>query len=120
MPPELASPSSSTPVGPLPPAGDLEPSLQHQGPGFQEPEVTTLDFKPRRRRGPQSKIAQLPGEQRALVNQLLDEVVEEMARHGVSLTTDNPLIHYSARTTHPASRIINPSIHQSINPPLIH
>jgi len=55
--------------------------------------MTTLDFRPEpldlkpRRRGPPSKIARLPVELRALVNQLLDqdktydEVVQEMARH---------------------------------------
>src|SRR5438105_15741594 len=58
-------------------------------------ELATLDFKPRRRPGPVSKIAQLTSELRALVNQLLDqgrtmeEVVEEMAKHGVSLNIDN-------------------------------
>src|SRR6266536_6108062 len=98
----------SPPVGPLPPAGDLEPSIQHPASSIQEPEVTpvapqppTLDFRPqtldfkKRRRGPQSKIAQLPAEQRNLVNQLLDDdktyeqVVEEMAGYGISLNTDN-------------------------------
>jgi len=59
------------------------------------PEVTTIDFKPRRRRGPMSKIAQLPAHQRMLLNQLLDQdktydqVVDEMAKHGVQLNTDN-------------------------------
>jgi len=49
----------------------------------------------RRRPGPVSKIAQLPTELRALVNQLLDqsktydEVVDEMAKHGISLNADN-------------------------------
>src|SRR5437879_1138613 len=96
--------SLSPSVGPLPPAGDLatarpaltnlQPSTCNLQPG-PSPEVKTLDFKPRRRRGPQSKIAQLPAEQRNLVNQLLDDdntyeqVVEEMAMHGVSLNTDN-------------------------------
>src|SRR6266478_6186041 len=56
--------------------------------------LQTLDLK-RRRPGPVSKIAQLPTELRALVNQLLDQgkiyedVVEEMAKHGISLNTDN-------------------------------
>src|SRR5712671_8031873 len=55
----------------------------------------TLDFKPRRKRGPQSKIAQLPGHQRMLINRLLDddktyeEIIEEMAKLGVQLNTDN-------------------------------
>src|SRR6266436_1510792 len=59
------------------------------------PEVSSIDFKLRRRPGPVSKIAQLPTELRALVNQLLDQghtyedVVEEMAKHGISLNTDN-------------------------------
>src|SRR5712671_3340032 len=58
-------------------------------------EVTSVDFKPRRKRGPQSKIAQLPGHQRMLINRLLDddktyeEIVEEMAKLGVQLNTDN-------------------------------
>src|SRR6266699_1042173 len=56
--------------------------------------LQTLDLK-RRRPGPVSKIAQLPAELRALVNQLLDQgtiyedVVEEMAKHGIILNTDN-------------------------------
>ena len=36
-------------------------------------EVTSVDFKPRRKRGPQSKIAQLPGHQRTLINRFLDD-----------------------------------------------
>src|SRR6266853_102502 len=54
----------------------------------------TLDLR-KRRPGPASKIAQLPAELRALVNQLLDqghtyeEVVEEMAKHSISLNIDN-------------------------------
>src|SRR5438445_355105 len=61
----------------------------------QNSKIENLDFKPRRRPGPVSKIAQLPSELRALLNQLLDqgktyeEVVEEMAKHGVSLNADN-------------------------------
>src|SRR5437879_3254664 len=49
----------------------------------------------KRRPGPQSKIAQLPKAQRDLINQLLDEektyeqVIEELAKQNVSLTTDN-------------------------------
>jgi len=80
---ELSSPSSF-PTHPL-----------TDSPAHPIPEVTTLDFKPRRRPGPVSKIAQLPTELRALVNQLLDqgkgyeEVIEEMSRHGVSLNLDN-------------------------------
>src|SRR5882672_2534979 len=59
------------------------------------PEVTSIDFKPRRRPGPVSKIAQLPAELRASLNQLLDrghtyeEVIEEMAKHSISLNIDN-------------------------------
>jgi hypothetical protein len=59
------------------------------------PSDPIASFVPRRRRGPKPKIAQLPPEQRALVNQLLDqdktyeEVVTEMAKQGVSLTIDN-------------------------------
>src|SRR6266581_1047330 len=65
------------------------------------PASTTLDFRlqtldlKKRRPGPVSKIAQLSVEHRALVNQLLDQaktydaVVEEMAKHGISLNTDN-------------------------------
>src|SRR5438552_6342537 len=64
-------------------------------------EPQTLDFSlqtaalKKRRPGPPSKIAQLPTELRSLVNQLLDqaktyeEVVAELAKHGVSLTIDN-------------------------------
>src|SRR5258705_1648903 len=58
-------------------------------------QVTSVDFKPRRKRGPQSKIAQLPGHQRMLINRLLDddktyeEIVQEMARLGVQLNTQN-------------------------------
>src|SRR5439155_15368887 len=64
-------------------------------------EPQTLDFSlqtsalKKRRPGPPSKIAQLPTELRSLVNQLLDqaktyeEVVGELAKHGVSLTIDN-------------------------------
>ncbi len=61
----------------------------------QNSRIENLDFKPRRRPGPVSKIAQLNSELRGLVNQLLDqgngyeEVVEEMAKHGVSLNVDN-------------------------------
>src|SRR5438552_2027622 len=56
--------------------------------------LQTLDLK-KRRPGPASKIAHLSVEHRALVNQLLDqaktydEVVDEMAKHGISLNTDN-------------------------------
>ncbi len=59
------------------------------------PEITAIDFTPRRRPGPVSKIAQLPAELRALLNQLLDqghtyeEVIEEMAKHSISLNIDN-------------------------------
>jgi len=66
-----------------------ESSIQNHNAKFKN-----LEWKPRRR-GPQSKIAQLSSELRALVNQLLDqektyeEIVEEMAKHGVSLNTDN-------------------------------
>src|SRR6266581_6773300 len=65
------------------------PESQTLDPGLQ-----TLDLK-KRRPGPVSKIAQLSVEHRALVNQLLDqaktydEVVDEMAKHGISLNTDN-------------------------------
>ena len=64
-------------------------------------EPQTLDFSlqasalKKRRPGSPSKIAQLPTELRSLVNQLLDqaktyeEVVAELAKHGVSLTIDN-------------------------------
>src|SRR6266478_332188 len=57
--------------------------------------IENLDFTPRRRPGPVSKIAQLPAELRALLNQLLDqghtyeEVIEEMAKHSISLNIDN-------------------------------
>ena len=82
------SPSPVGSAGPQPglPAGTIPP---------QEAELTTIDFKPRRRRGPVSKIAQLPGHLRMLINQLLDQdktyeqVVEEMAKHGVQLNTAN-------------------------------
>ena len=63
-------------------------------PEISDLDLQTLDLK-RRRPGPVSKIAQLPTELRSLVNQLLDqgksyeEVIEEMSRHGVSLTLDN-------------------------------
>src|SRR6266581_5348027 len=65
------------------------PESQTLDPGLQ-----TLDLK-KRRPGPVSKIAQLSVEHRALVNQLLDqghtyeEVVEEMAKHSISLNIDN-------------------------------
>src|SRR6266705_3579117 len=65
------------------------PESQTLDPGLQ-----TLDLK-KRRPGPVSKIAHLSVEHRALVNQLLDqaktydEVVDEMAKHGTSLNTDN-------------------------------
>src|SRR6267142_256317 len=50
---------------------------------------------PPRRPGPKSKIAKLPKPQRDLVNQLLDDektyeqVVEELAKQGVSLNPEN-------------------------------
>ncbi len=71
------------------------------------PEATVVDFTPRRRPGPVSKIAQLPTELRALVNQLLDQghtyedVVEEMASTASSLT---PTMSQNGSTVH--TRII--------------
>src|SRR6266403_1006082 len=61
----------------------------------QNSRIENLHFTPRRRPGPVSTIAQLPAELRALLNQLLDqghtygEVIEEMAKHSISLNIDN-------------------------------
>ena len=87
---------SSTVLSPCP--SDAEETLvfplENQTSKIEDSASQPSDLK-KRRRGPQSKIARLPTELRALVNQLLDQdktyeqVVEEMATHGVSLNTDN-------------------------------
>ncbi len=55
----------------------------------------TLDYSRNRRRGPQSKIAQLPLEIRALINHLLGEdkeyhqIIQEVANRGFSINHEN-------------------------------
>src|SRR4051812_28251995 len=79
--PVAPSPAHQDTTGPSAPDASASPAAQA--------------FVPRRRRGPRPKIALLPPEQIALVNQLLDqdktyeEIVAEMATHGVTLNIDN-------------------------------